>query len=82
MKAFMRVMESDQPSTPEINSLMVQIRDLYQKVPKEQNLMKDFFGKLGLDNLAFFFTTGDILVDINGVRNVRTIWGNYIAGNF
>ena len=77
MKAFLRVMESAQPSTPEVNSLLVQIRDLNQKVPKEQNLMKDLFGKLGLDNLENIGlpASGDILVDVNGVRSVNTNWG-------
>ena len=84
MTAFLRVMQSSQPSTPEINSLLVKIRELNQKVPNEQNLMKDFFGKLGLDNLENIgiSTSGDILVDVNGVRSVNTNWGNYSAGHF
>merc|ERR1712241_1140931 len=72
MKAFLRVMKTDQPSTPEVNSLMVQIRDLSQNVPEEQNLLKSFFAKLGLNNFQDMglLASGPILVDINGVRSV------------
>merc|ERR1711992_323788 len=54
MRALLKVMQTDRPSARDINTLMVETRDLNKKVPKGQNLLGNFanFGIDGLESMG------------------------------
>ena len=87
MESVLRVMESDKPSVNDVNTLMVQVRDLLKKVPEGYlpNLRQFGFDtdsiSLGLDleNLrtVALKETGDIAITENGQDKIVTSFGKY-----
>ena len=81
MKALLKVMQTNKPSSEDLNTLMVLTRELNKKVPKGQNLLGNFnFGDFGgfgdLESMGLP-ETGDIVMDIDGIAHVRTSFGKF-----
>ena len=89
MKALLKVMQTNKPSSEDLNTLMVLTRELNKKVPKGQNLLGNFngfnFGDFGgfgdLESMGLP-ETGDIVMDIDGVAHVRTSFGKFFISVF
>ena len=81
MKALLKVMQTNKPSSEDLNTLMVLTRELNKKVPKGQNLLGNFnfdaFGGFGDLESMGLPETGDIVIDIDGIAHVRTSFGNF-----
>merc|ERR1711962_1151063 len=87
MESVLRVMESDKPSVNDVNTLMIQVRDLLKKVPEGylSNLKQFGFDtdsiSLGLDleNLrtVALKETGDIAITENGQDKIVTSFGKF-----
>ena len=80
MRALLKVMQTDRPSARDINTLMVETRDLNKKVPKGQNLLGNFanFGIDGLESMGLP-EFGDIIENVDGIPHIRTTWGKFIS---
>merc|ERR1712241_701268 len=78
MRALLKVMQTDRPSARDINTLMVETRDLNKKVPKGQNLLGNFanFGIDGLESMGLP-EFGDIIENVDGIPHIRTTWGSF-----
>merc|ERR1711962_1126002 len=87
MESVLKVMESDKPSVNDVNTLMIQVRDLLKKVPEGYlpNLRQFGFDtdsiSLGLDleNLrtVALKETGDIAITENGQDKIVTSFGKF-----
>merc|ERR1711935_650239 len=81
MKALLKVMQTSQPSTQDLNTLMILTRELNKKVPKgETNLLGNLgnlLGNFGFGDLESMGLpeSGDIVMDIDGIAHVRTSFG-------
>ena len=78
MRALLRVMETDRPSPADVNTLLVETRELNRNVPKGQNILRNF-GNFGIDGLESMGLpeSGDMITNIDGVPHIRTEFGNY-----
>ena len=76
MKALLTVLETDTPTTTDINTLMILTRDLTNLIPKSENLLT-FLGGFGLDGLETIGLpeSGDVVVDVEGVPHIKTEYG-------
>ena len=84
MESVLRVMESDKPSVNDVNTLMIQVRDLLKQVPEGYLPNLGQLGFEGLDNLDLdtlknvaLKETGDIAITENGQDKIVTSFGNY-----
>merc|ERR1711962_174638 len=84
MESVLRVMESDKPSVNDVNTLMVQVRDLLKKVPEGYLPNLRQFGFEGLDGLDLdvlknvaLKETGDIAITENGQDKIVTSFGKF-----
>ena len=84
MESVLRVMESNKPSVNDVNTLMVQVRDLLKKVPEGYLPNLRQFGFEGLDGLDLdvlknvaLKETGDIAITENGQDKIVTSFGKY-----
>ena len=81
MKALLKVMQTSQPSSQDLNTLMGLTRELNKKVPKgETNLLGNLgnlLGNFGFGDLESMGLpeSGDIVMDIDAVPHVRTSFG-------
>ena len=85
MRALLKVMETHKPSAQDINTLLVNTRELNKKVPNGGNSLGGFgnFGNLGgfsikdLESMGLP-ESGDMIGNIDGVPHIRTSFGNYL----
>ena len=80
MKALLKVMSTNRPSSQDINDLLIKTRDLNKKVPKGQNLLGSFgFNNIdfGIENLEDMGLpkSGDLVKDVKGVPHIKTTFG-------
>ena len=80
MKALLKVMSTNRPSSRDINNLLIKTRDLNKKVPKGQNLLGSFgFNNIdfGIENLEDMGLpkSGDLVKDVKGVPHIKTTFG-------
>ena len=88
MESLLRVMETDRPYVGDVNTLMIQVRDLLRQVPEGR--MADLrqygfdagstpFG-MNLDTLKNIALpqTGDIAITENGTDKIVTGFGEYL----
>jgi len=80
MRALLKVMSTSRPAAQDINTLLIQTRELNRRVPKGQNLLGSFgSGDLtfGIDNLEGMGLpeTGDLITNVNGVPHIKTTFG-------
>ena len=89
MESLLRVMETSKPSVRDVNTLMIQVRDLLKQVPEGEmpNLRQYGFDvdsiPFGMDletlkNVALP-ETGDIAVTENGQDKIVTGFGEYLS---
>ena len=88
MESLVKVMESDKPSVLDVNTLMIQVRDLLKQVPEGNVPSLRQFGldvdsiSLGLDletlKTVALPETGDIAITENGQDKIVTGFGEYI----
>jgi len=78
MRALLRVMETDRPSPADVNTLLVETRELNKRVPKGQNIMGNF-GNFGIDGLESMGLpeSGNIIENVEGVPHIRTTFGKF-----
>ena len=76
MRALLRVMETDRPSPADVNTLLVETRELNKNVPKGQNILRNF-GNFGIDGLESMGLPdrGNIIENIEGVPHIKTTFG-------
>jgi len=76
MKALLTVLETDTPTTTDINKLMILTRELTSQIPKNENLLTSI-GGFGLDGLETIGLpeAGDIVIDVGGVPHIKTEYG-------
>ena len=69
-------METENPAAEDLNTLLVQTRDLNKNVPQGQNLLGDFgnFGVTGVESTGLP-KSGDIIFTFEGVPHIRTNFG-------
>ena len=84
MESVLRVMESDKPSVNDVNTLMIQVRDLLKQVPEGYLPNLGQLGFEGLDDLDLdtlknvaLKETGDIAITENGQDKIVTSFGKY-----
>jgi hypothetical protein len=84
MESVLRVMESNKPSVNDVNTLMVEVRDLLKKVPEGYLPNLRQFGFEGLDGLDLdvlknvaLKETGDIAITENGQDKIVTSFGKF-----
>ena len=84
MESVLRVMESDKPSVNDVNTLMIQVRDLLKQVPEGYLPNLGQLGFEGLDDLDIetlknvaLKETGDIAITENGQDKIVTSFGKY-----
>merc|ERR1712212_1468599 len=77
MKALLKVMQTTQPSSQDLNTLMILTRELNKKVPKGEKSLLGSLGNFGFEDLESMGLpeSGDIVMDIDGVPHVRTSFG-------
>ena len=85
MESVLKVMESNKPSVNDVNTLMVQVRDLLKKVPEGYLPNLRQFGFEGLDGLDLdvlknvaLKETGDIAITENGQDKIVTSFGKHL----
>ena len=88
MESLVKVMESDKPSVSDVNTLMIQVRDLLKQVPEGNVPSLRQFGldvdsiSLGLDletlKTVALPETGDIAITENGQDKIVTSFGKYL----
>ena len=88
MESLVKVMESDKPSVSDVNTLMIQVRDLLKQVPEGYVPNLRQFGldvdsvSLGLDletlKTVALPETGDIAITENGQDKIVTSFGKYL----
>jgi len=85
MESLEKVMETDKPNARDVNTLMIQVRDLVKLVPEGQDLNLRQWGfdtdALGVDlrtlkNIALP-ETGDIVITENGQDKIVTTFGTF-----
>jgi len=78
MRALLRVMETDRPSPADVNTLLVETRELNKNVPKGQNILRNF-GNFGIDGLESMGLPdrGNIIENIEGVPHIKTTFGSF-----
>jgi len=85
MESLVKVMETDRPNSKDVNTLMIQVRDLLKLVPEGQQLNLKQWGfdtdALGVDlrtlkNVALP-ETGDIVITENGQDKIVTTFGTF-----
>merc|ERR1712156_824287 len=78
MRALLRVMETDRPSPADVNTLLVETRELNRNVPQGQNIMRNF-GNFGIDGLESMGLpqSGNIIENIEGVPHIKTTFGSF-----
>merc|ERR1711973_437760 len=87
MESLIKVMESDKPSVSDVNTLMIQVRDLLKQVPEGYVPNLRQFGldvdsvSLGLDletlKTVALPETGDIAITENGQDKIVTSFGKF-----
>ena len=86
MEALLKTLETDNPSAEDMNTLMIQVRNLLKTVPegdlpdlKQYGFDADFGMGMDLDTLknVALPETGDIVVSENGQNVVNTGFGKY-----
>ena len=87
IKALIKVMETDKPSVEDVNTLMIQVRDLLKQVPEGNVPSLRQFGldvdsiSLGLDletlKTVALPETGDIAITENGQDKIVTTFGKF-----
>ena len=90
MESLLRVMESNRPSASDVNTLMIQVRELLKQVPEgklpnlrqfgfDVNQLVDEFGidMETLKNVALP-QNGDIVINENGQDKIVTTFGKYL----
>ena len=89
MESLLRVMETSKPSVRDVNTLMVQVRDLLKQVPEGKMPDLRQYG-FDVDSLPFGMDletlknvalpeTGDIAVTENGQDKIVTGFGEYLS---
>ena len=80
MKALVNVMETNQPAPGDINTLLVESRDLMKNAPKGR---MNVLGGFGLDGIVGMGLpeTGDVIKVIEGEANIITQFGKDIKIN-
>merc|ERR1711978_181082 len=78
MRALLRVMETDRPSPADVNTLLVETRELNRNVPKGQNILRNF-GNFGIDGLESMGLpdSGNIIENVDGVPHIKTTFGQF-----
>jgi len=89
MESLLRVMESNRPSSSDVNTLMIQVRELLKQVPEgklpnlrqfgfDVNQLVDDFG-IDLETLknVALPQNGDIVVNENGQDKILTTFGKF-----
>jgi len=78
MRALLRVMQTDRPSPADVNTLLVETRELNKRVPKGQNIMGNF-GNFGIDGLESMGLpeSGNIIENVEGVPHIKTTFGKF-----
>merc|ERR1711962_162522 len=84
MESVLRVMVSDKPSVNDVNTLMIQVRDLLKQVPEGYLPNLGQLGFEGLDDLDLdtlknvaLKETGDIAITENGQDKIVTSFGKF-----
>ena len=86
MEALLKAMETDEPSAEDMNTLMIEVRNLLKTVPEGETPDLEQFG-LDSDSIPFGLDldtlknvalpeTGDIVVNKNGQNVFNTGFGN------
>ena len=89
MESLLRVMETSKPSVRDVNTLMVQVRDLLKQVPEGKMPDLRQYG-FDVDSLPFGMDletlknvalpkTGDIAITENGQDKIVTGFGEYLS---
>merc|ERR1712037_342897 len=78
MQALLKVLETDTPTTTDVNTLMILTRELTSQIPKSENLLTSI-GGFGLDFVGLetigLPESGDIVIDVGGVPHIKTEFG-------
>ena len=88
MESLLRVMETSKPSVRDVNTLMIQVRDLLKQVPEGEMPDLRQYG-FDVDSIPFGMdldtlknvalpATGDIAITENGQDKIVTGFGEYI----
>merc|ERR1711962_1624594 len=75
MRALLKVVSTNRPSSRDINDLLIKTRELNKKVPKGENLLGSFgFENTWLEDMGLP-KSGDLVKDVKGVPHIKTTFG-------
>ena len=74
MRALLKVMSTNRPSSRDINDLLIKTRELNKKVPKGDNLLGSFGFEPWLEDMGLP-KSGDLVKDVKGVPHIKTTFG-------